>query len=105
MFSIPEPFLESMPSVHIFFCLWILQPRLIFDRNPMLFWVTLSSSVFSATLGIAKSLKSGPCRLVPDQGFLNGFGQVGFVLLVINIASTILSKGQCSQLSNFATFL
>jgi len=42
------------------------------------------------TLGI---LKTGPCRLVPDQGPLGGHGTLGFLMLMLNIESTIISKG------------
>ena len=49
--------------------------------------------MLSATLGIAKFLKVGPCRLVPDEGILGGHGNLSFLLIMVNIATTILSKG------------
>ena len=58
-----------------------------------LFFASFISSVFCATLGIAKFLKVGPCPLVPDEGFLGGHVYMGYVLLFINIGSTILGKG------------
>ena len=64
-----------------------------FEQHPYLFWITFSSSVLAATIGIAKFLKTGPCKLIPDQGPMNGHGTLGFVLLTINIATTIVSKG------------
>lgn len=57
-----------------------------------MFFATFSSSVFSATLGIAKYLKDGPCRLVSDEGFLGGHANIGFILLLVNIASIIVGK-------------
>ena len=57
-----------------------------------MFFATFSSSVFSATLGIAKYLKDGPCRLVSDEGLLGGHANISFILLLVNIASIIVGK-------------
>ena len=58
-----------------------------------MFVVTFSTSVLTASLGIAKFLKTGPCRLLPDQGPVGGHATLGFFLLMVNIATTIVSKG------------
>ena len=63
------------------------------EKHANLFLVTFALSVFSATFGIAKFLKSGPCRLLPNDGPIGGYGTVPFLLLMANIASTILAKG------------
>ena len=38
-------------------------------------------------------LKTGPCKLVPNEGRLGGYMTRGFMLLFINISLTILMKG------------
>ena len=43
-----------------------------FDPNPtnsVRFFLAFSSSVITSSLGLAKSLKVGPCRILPDGGF------------------------------------
>ena len=89
----PEPFLEAVPQIHVLLGLWVLEETITFGLSPKLFIATFSSSVLTATLGIAKFLKVGPCRLVPDEGILGGHGNLGFLLIMVNIATTILSKG------------
>ena len=83
----------SMPQIHILLTLWILNRHITYRLNPELFIATFTTSVLTATLGIAKFLKTGPCRLVSDQGLLGAHGMLVFLLLMLNIASTIVSKG------------
>ena len=82
-----------MPQIHILLILFVLNPVVTYFLNEGLFIATFVSSVFTATLGIAKFLKTGPCRLVPDHGPLGGYGTLAFLMLMLNIASTIVSKG------------
>ena len=79
--------------MHILLILFMLNAHITFELNPALFITTFATSVLTATLGIAKFLKIGPCRLVPDQGPLGGHGTLAFLMLMLNIASTIVSKG------------
>ena len=79
--------------MHILLILFMLNPLVTYALDPDLFITTFTTSVFTTTLGIAKFLKIGPCRLVPDQGPLGGHGTLAFLMLMLNIASTILSKG------------
>ena len=79
--------------MHILLILFMLNPYVTYGLDPHLFIATFTTSVFTATLGIAKFLKTGPCRLVPDQGPLGGHGTLAFLMLMLNIASTIVSKG------------
>ena len=88
-----EPFVEATPQVHVLIALLFINPKITFQLDPWLFWATFSSSVIAATLGIAKFLKTGPCRLFSEQGPLGGYGTLGFLVLMLNIASTIVSKG------------
>ena len=79
--------------MHILLILFMLNPLVTYTLDPDLFIATFATSVLTATLGIAKFLKIGPCRLVPDQGPLGGHGTLAFMVLMLNIASTIVSKG------------
>ena len=82
-----------MPQVHVLFSFLMIDYDLIAGSNEVLFFITLSSSVFTATLGISKFLKMGPCRLVPDEGLIGGYLNMGFLILMINTASTMMAKG------------
>ena len=82
-----------MPQIHILLILWVLNSEITSELNKPLFITTFATSVLTATLGIAKFLKTGPCRLVPDQGPLGGHGTLAFLMLMLNIASTIVCKG------------
>ena len=107
--TVSEPFLESIPQIHIL--LVILSQTLTNSSHELvvgksrsdqiLFWTTFSLSVFSATFGIAKFLKVGPCCLVSSHGPLGGLGSIGFLTLMLNIASTLLLKGILLVLSGF----
>ena len=65
----------------------------VVSREAVFFLATFISSVFSASKGIAGFLLHGPCKLVPTDGLFGGMGKLGFILLVLNIASTICGKG------------
>ena len=82
-----------MPQIYILLILFILNPASTYALDENLFIATFTTSVFTATLGIAKFLKIGPCRLVPDQGPLGGHGTLAFLMLLLNISSTIVNKG------------
>ena len=86
-----------MPQVHIMLILWgILGDHLSDshnDRKFAFFLATFTSSVFSASKGIAGFLLHGPCKLVPTDGLFGGMGKLGFILLLLNIASTLCGKG------------
>ena len=82
-----------MPQIHILLILFILNPYVTYYLDEKLFIATFGTSLLTATFGIAKFLKTGPSRLVPDQGPLGGHGTLAFLLLMLNVASTIVSKG------------
>ena len=52
-----------------------------------MFWITLSISVFSGSLGMAKFLKLGPCQIVPTEEW-----NFGFFLVFFSIATTLVGK-------------
>ena len=55
---------------------------------------TLILSVLSGGFGIAKFLKSGPCKIIPgDSGFLDGFVSLGFAGVILSVIATFVGKG------------
>ena len=68
--------------------LWQKYDNDIVDFRSLQTQVTFCLSVFSATLGIAKFLKVGPCRLLSYNKI-----DLGFFLLTLNIATCIIWKG------------
>merc|ERR1712086_1244336 len=74
-----EPFVEAIPQVHIL--LVILMASLggpgkssnynngVFDPRSGLFLPTFLTSIFSATFGMSKFLKVGPCPIVPRKSY------------------------------------
>ena len=91
-----EPILESLPQVSILWCLYYKKPLLLSGQNTtenILFVATFSSSVFSATKGLADFLLNGPCKLLPNDGLCGGMGKMGYIFLLINIALTLCAKG------------
>ena len=64
----------------------------------VLFFLTFATTVFSAGFGVTKFLKNGPCKLVPLDGKLGGYGQGGFILAFFNVTSCLLAKGTLLQL-------
>ena len=89
--------MEAVPQVHILVAIYFrnknfivnpLEPSpLVFISQQNLFYVTLAISVFSGSLGIAKFLKLGPCKLVPSEKL-----HFGFVLVFLSIAATLCAK-------------
>ena len=82
-----------MPQVFILFALVLQNPDVIFGGDATWFWVTFSTSIVSAAKGIATLLKEGPCKLVPNQGLMGGYGLIGFILLFFNVGITLIGKG------------
>ena len=88
--------------MHILLTLWIEEAHLFVgqqghvnlgNKTGILFVATFATSVVSASLGIAKFLKLGPCRLIPNEGILGGYGSLNFLLLLFNVACTMVAKG------------
>ena len=90
-----EPFLEALPQVHILIILYQFDAEIIGGDNFAsmgLFLLALVSSMFTVSFGIAKFLKTGPCRLLPEEGLGGGFMHMGFVVTFLNVATMILCK-------------
>ena len=87
---LPEPFLESVPQVHIilmFFYGFEEWSRTVDPWHPQAI-ATFVLSVFSAAFGITKFLSVGPCRLIPYDKI-----NLGFFLMMLNVASCLVGKG------------
>jgi len=99
-----EVFLESVPTT---FAMTYIIGRLIAKDNPkvrkalrgevgssshILFLTTYLTSIFSASLGMAKVLKVGPCKVLKEGGHLNGFLTTRFFLIFLACLFTLFSK-------------
>ena len=98
--NISEPFLESVPQVHILLAIINLDPAgncsaigTGSEHSSGLFFATLATSVLTASFGISKFLKSGPCHIIRNDGCWMGFGTLSYILLLINIIATLVGKG------------
>ena len=65
------------------------------DLNPQFNILLQSQSLYGQYLECLGyiTLKTGPCKLVPNEGRLGGYMNRGFIFLFINISLTILMKG------------
>jgi len=101
-----EVFYESVPSTLVMTYLLVRAngrvegAELIFNKDNMgsfdsvLFLVGFSSSVITSSLGLAKNLKVGPCRILPEQKrYLGGLLSPRFVLIFFACGFTLVGKG------------
>ena len=86
--------------MHIILCIWGLRGEILFKYNYNsifdslgFFLFTFTLSVVSASKGLADFLLHGPCKLLPTTGKIDGMGTVGYLLLFLNIAATMVAKG------------
>ena len=85
---LPEPFLESVPQVHIILVVvFNTREQTVNPRAPQAI-ATFALSVFSAAYGITKFFSVGPCRLIPYDKM-----NLGFFLLMLNVAFCLVGKG------------
>ena len=75
--------------------------------NDALYLFTFWISFISAGLGMAKSLKVGVCRILPEKGLLGSLLTVRFILIFLACSSTLFGKAiffaqslQCSTSDN-----
>jgi len=102
-----EVFYESVPSMLVMTYLLVRASyigtegrELIFNVgnlgsfDSVLFLVGFSSSIITSSLGLAKNLKVGPCRILPEQKrYLGGLLSPRFVLIFFACGFTLLGKG------------
>ena len=91
--------------MHIILCIWGLRGEILFKDNHNYYYnggffdslgffiFTFTLSVVSASKGLADFLLHGPCKLLPTTGKIDGMGTVGYLLLFLNIAATMVAKG------------
>ena len=83
--------MEAVPQIHILICLFVSNDSDVLS-GPVPF--TFATSVFSGGFGIAKFLKTGPCKSVPgSSGFLDGFVSIGFPAVFLSVIATFVGKG------------
>ena len=90
--------MESTPQLHLYLMLLAIHFEYIIDiagewYNFALFVAGLTSSVLSACLGMTRLLMDGPSKLVKKQGYLGGYLQVGFPLVIFSIMFVLVTKG------------
>ena len=93
-----EPFLEAVPNVYILLTLYMRNRFAFIEGNTnfyifdidnfSMFWTTFNISVFSASMGISKFLKVGPCQIVPSDKW-----HLGIFLVFISVVAMLISKG------------
>ena len=103
-----ETYYESVPSTMV--CTYVLVKatggpfkidgqELIFKwfdpGDSILFFAAFITSVFTSTLGLAKTLKVGSCRILPpeEKRFLGGLLSPRFALVFFACGFTFISKG------------
>ena len=62
------------------------------STDMLFFFATYGTSMISASLGMAKALKVGPCRVLGDRGLLRGFLSQRFLLLFFACFFTLVGK-------------
>ena len=65
----------------------------------VMFFATISISVFSGSFGMAKFLKLGPCQIVPSQDM-----HCGFFFVMMSMATALVSKGCVLAFSLFKKY-
>ena len=96
-----EPFLESVPQVHIILMIVFgtgYSNRIVDHLDPQAI-ATFSLSVFAAAFGITKFFSVGPCRLIPYDKI-----NLGFFLMMLNVASCLVGKGFLLAVSSTSGF-
>ena len=88
--------MEAVPQLHLLFVIfeltaWTGQNAAVEVSG--LFCVTFVLSLASATFGIVKFIKAGPASIVRNDKWLEGFGTWTFILLYLNVACTLITKG------------
>ena len=90
--------MESIPQMHLS---WILlmstQGTLVEGQRQstesvILFYMSFTLSVISASLGMTRLLMNGPSKLIKKQGKFGGYGQCPFFILFLSIASCLIAK-------------
>ena len=93
-----EPFLESIPSLMVMtFAVFSTDfndenENAIFGDSRTMFYINFTISSLTASFGMTKYLLTGPCRLIPIHGYLNGVISWRFLLAYITILLSLMAK-------------
>ena len=99
-----EPFIESLPTFILLFSVLVIIAQKIpvegdienamklIAGDPTFYYIKITISFLTLSFGMTKYLKCGPCRIVPNEGRLGGYGECGFILLYLKSFLTILQK-------------
>ena len=94
-----ETFLESVPTTLV---LTVIFSKVQISRtsdsdfvigNNTMFLVTYSFSIFAASFGMAKCLKTGVARSIGPGGLLDGLLSFQFLLVVLVCGCSLVNKG------------
>merc|ERR1719203_2256779 len=92
-----EPFLESIPQCHVLLTILLASQKIPFRTDTYnegvieasyFFTATFLTSIFSATFGMTKLLKIGPCAIVSRTKY-----GLGFMLIFLSILFCMGGKG------------
>jgi len=88
-------FCGRVPSAIVMICIFYFKNGLKDSEVAInLFWVALSTSAITSSLGLAKTLKTGPCRILPEQKrFLGGLLSHRFILIFFACGLALFAKG------------
>ena len=64
----------------------------VLGSNLALFFLSYSTSLISASLGMSRLLMNGPSKLIKKQGYCGGYLQWGFLVLFLSIATSFAAK-------------
>ena len=87
-----EAFVEAVPSAlgltNIFYLMESPETKIVIGNNLTFFLIKFIFSCLSASIGLAKSLKSGPCRVWPDMGFCS----LRFLILFLSCGLSLVIR-------------
>ena len=102
-----EPFLEAVPTTLVLTVMFLrgvrashsveddneTLERIVLGEDHVIFYVCFLLSIFSASFGVAKCLKTGVGRSLGFQGPLDGFCSLRFLTAFLACASCLVVKG------------
>jgi len=100
-----EPYLESVPSLFVLFIALFASgsvPGIALNQlenydsligdSVILFWMKFGIAMVTSTLGLSTYLLKGPCRVVPNRGYLNGILSWKYLVACIGTIFTLGGK-------------
>ena len=93
-----EAYLEAAPSVFVMFVAFVTtlfdneNEKGLIGESQILFRTTFLMSLLTSSLGVTKYLLIGPCRIIPNNGLLNGMLTWKFFLTFFTVLFSFASK-------------